>query len=234
VSESADFARCFALVPCAGVGQRAGLSGPKQYARIGGRSLVGHTLSALARVPRLHATLVVLAPHDLQFDADAGLTAQSAWVAHCGGATRAASVSSGLAELHRRGARDDDWVLVHDAARCLLRPAWVERLIEACLGDEVGGLLALPLADTLKHAAAGRAARWRAATVGRADAADVSSRAAAAHWLRPGPKSPTRPAHWRWACARCWCRAKPENFKITWPADLDLADRLLRTRENAA
>ena len=237
MSESADFARCFALVPCAGVGQRAGLSGPKQYARIGGRSLVGHTLSALARVPRLHATLVVRAPHDLQFDADAGLTAQSAWVAHCGGATRAASVSSGLAELHRRGARDDDWVLVHDAARCLLRPAWVERLIEACLGDEVGGLLALPLADTLKHAAAGRAQhtlarsdKWAAQTpqmfrlglLQRALAQagpEVTDEASAIEALGLRP---------------LLVPGEAENFKITWPADLDLADRLLRTRENAA
>lgn len=223
-------------MPCAGVGARAGLGAPKQYARIAGRSLVAHTLSALVQVPRLHATLVVLAPHDAQFDAAAGAAAQSAWVAHCGGATRAATVSNGLAELQQRGARDDDWVLVHDAARCLLRPAWVERLIDACLGDEVGGLLALPLADTLKHAAAGRAQctlarsdKWAAQTpqmfrlglLRRALAQagpEVTDEASAVEALGLRP---------------LLVPGELENFKITWPADLDLAGRLLRTRANA-
>ena len=75
---------------------------------------------------------------------------EHAWVARCGGATRAATVANGLAELQRRGAGANDWVLVHDAARCLLRPAWVDRLIDACRADAVGGLLALPLADTFE------------------------------------------------------------------------------------
>jgi 2-C-methyl-D-erythritol 4-phosphate cytidylyltransferase len=65
-------------------------------------------------------------------------------------------VANGLAALRERGASDHDWVLVHDAARCLLRPAWVERLITACAGDEVGGLLALPVSDTLKREHDGR------------------------------------------------------------------------------
>jgi 2-C-methyl-D-erythritol 4-phosphate cytidylyltransferase len=116
-------ARCFALLPCAGIGERAGLGAPKQYAHIGGRALVAHTLAALGRVARLRATLVVLAPDDAQFTAHAGaLDVGRFWVAHCGGATRATSVANGLAELQRRGVTADDWVLVHDAARCLLQP----------------------------------------------------------------------------------------------------------------
>ncbi|HPO21122.1 MAG TPA: 2-C-methyl-D-erythritol 4-phosphate cytidylyltransferase, partial [Rubrivivax sp.] len=158
--------RLYALVPCAGTGERAGQTLPKQYARIAGRSLVAHTLAALAQVPRLQATLVVLAPGDTWFSSQAGaIDADRVWVAPCGGATRAASVAGGLAELQRRGAHDDDWVLVHDAARCLLRPAWVDRLIDACGGDAVGGLLALPLGDTLKQAESGRVRR----TLARAD-----------------------------------------------------------------
>ena len=237
MSEPADFARCYALVPCAGVGERAGLGAPKQYARIAGHSLVAHTLIALAQVPRLHAALVVLAPHDAQFDADASaVAAQSVWVARCGGETRAATVANGLAELQQRGARDDDWVLVHDAARCLLRPAWVERLIDACRVDAVGGLLALPLADTLKQAAAGRAQRtlprsdkWAAQTpqmfrlglLRRALAQagpEITDEASAVEALGLHP---------------LLVPGELENFKITWPADLDLAGRLLSTRENA-
>ena len=91
--------------------------------------------------------------------AAAAACAAAAGVARCGGATRAATVASGLAALRARGARDDDWVLVHDAARCLVRADWVDALIDACCDDAVGGLLALPLADTLKRASATAACR---------------------------------------------------------------------------
>jgi 2-C-methyl-D-erythritol 4-phosphate cytidylyltransferase len=118
-----ELPRLFALVPCAGSGSRAGQAAPKQYARLAGRSVVAHTLRALAAVPRLRATLVVLAPEDTDFEAAAPqFSGDRAWVARVGGATRAASVANGLAELRRRGVADRDWVLVHDAARCLLRP----------------------------------------------------------------------------------------------------------------
>ncbi|MDE2503796.1 MAG: 2-C-methyl-D-erythritol 4-phosphate cytidylyltransferase, partial [Burkholderiales bacterium] len=80
---------CYALVPCAGAGLRAGAGGPKQYASVAGCSVVGHTLAALAAVPRLAATLVVLAPDDDAFEREVPGT--RAWIARCGGATRAAS-----------------------------------------------------------------------------------------------------------------------------------------------
>ncbi|MDE2298722.1 MAG: 2-C-methyl-D-erythritol 4-phosphate cytidylyltransferase, partial [Burkholderiales bacterium] len=150
----ADPARLYALVPCAGVGERAGASGPKQYAPLGGRSLVAHTLAALAHVARLHATLVVLSPTDAQFERHAPHFA--GWVSRRGGVSRAQTVANGLDELAARGAQVQDWVLVHDAARCLVRPEWIDALIDACLDDPVGGLLALPLADTLKAERDGR------------------------------------------------------------------------------
>ena len=156
----------YALVPCAGIGERAAAGMPKQYAPLLGQPVVAHTLNALAQVSRLSACLVVLSPNDTQFEqAVPDYIGDRHWLARCGGATRAQTVANGLNELQRRGAGDDDWVLVHDAARCLLQPAWVDRLIDACLDDKVGGLLALPLADTLKHAADGRVAH----TVPRAD-----------------------------------------------------------------
>ncbi|HWH73100.1 MAG TPA: 2-C-methyl-D-erythritol 4-phosphate cytidylyltransferase, partial [Methylibium sp.] len=81
--------RCHALVPCAGVGERAGPGGPKQYRMVAGRSVVAHTLAALAAVPRIASTLVVLAPEDAEFERHA----PGAWrVARVGGAARAASV----------------------------------------------------------------------------------------------------------------------------------------------
>jgi 2-C-methyl-D-erythritol 4-phosphate cytidylyltransferase len=226
--------RCFALVPCAGVGARAGTVLPKQYALLGAQSVVAHTLQALRAVPRLAATLVVLSPDDDQFERHApGFEGDGAWVERRGGASRALSVLNGLAALRERGVADGDWVLVHDAARCLVQPAWVDRLIDACVDDPVGGLLALPLADTLKHAAAGRVAstlnrhaKWLAQTpqmfrlgllhealaAGTAGITDESSAIEAlglAPLLVPG---------------------EAENFKLTWPADFALAQRLLETR----
>src|SRR5262249_23505525 len=109
---------CYALVPCAGIGTRAGAGGPKQYRRLAGRAVVAHTLDALQRVPRIAATLVVLSADDAQFEQHVpGFTG---WIARRGGATRAQTVANGLDELVARGAQPHDWVLVHDAARCLI------------------------------------------------------------------------------------------------------------------
>lgn len=207
------------------------MSGPKQYARLAGRSVVAHTLRALGAVQRLRATLVVLAPDDTAFEAAAaGFAGDRAWVARVGGATRAASVANGLAELRRRGVGDDDWVLVHDAARCLIRPPWVDRLIDACADDPVGGLLALPVADTLKHERAGRvgetldrAATWAAQTpqmfrLGLLETAlgaaggGVTDESGAVEALGERP---------------LLVRGEVENFKLTWPGDFALAARLL-------
>jgi 2-C-methyl-D-erythritol 4-phosphate cytidylyltransferase len=229
--------RLFALVPCAGVGARAGAGAPKQYAALAGQAVVAHTLQALAAVPRLAATLVVLSPDDEQFERHVPAFAGGrAWVARCGGASRALSVLNGLAALRERGVQDDDWVLVHDAARCLLRPAWVDRLMDACHEDAVGGLLALPLADTLKQACAGRVAatldrqaKWLAQTpqmfrlgllhtalaAGTAGAREITDESSAVEALGHAP---------------LLVPGEAENFKLTWPADFALAQRLLETR----
>jgi 4-diphosphocytidyl-2-methyl-D-erithritol synthase len=155
MTASPSIPRCYALLPCAGSGSRAGTAQPKQYQPLAGLPLVRHTLAAFARVARIARVLVVVAPGDQT------LAAQDASVVitHCGGTTRAESVFNGLAALQALGAAAHDWVLVHDAARCLVTPAQIDALIDACLPDAVGGLLALPLADTLKCAdAVGRVA----------------------------------------------------------------------------
>jgi 2-C-methyl-D-erythritol 4-phosphate cytidylyltransferase len=222
----------FALVPCAGVGTRAGAGAPKQYALLGGRPLVAYALNALAAVPRLRATLVVLADGDTRFERLIP-PRPDLWVEHCGAATRAGSVVRGLAALRRRGAHDDDWVLVHDAARCLLRAAWVDALIDACMHDEVGGLLALPLTDTLKQAAAGRAVatlershKWAAQTPQMFRLAALESALASA-----GPDvSDEAGAFEALGLAPRLVPGSIENLKITWPADFELAERLLASR----
>lgn len=141
--------RFHALVPCAGSGSRAGTAQPKQYQEVAGQPMVMHTLLALASVPQLSSGWVVLSPSD-DFK-----WPTSAWPAHfrreaCGGASRAESVFNGLSAMLSAGVPADDWVLVHDAARCLITPEAVSALILACGDDPVGGLLALPLPDTLK------------------------------------------------------------------------------------
>jgi len=157
--QSDDAPRHYALVPCAGTGSRAGTAQPKQYQAVAGEPLVMHTLRALAGVKRLYAGLVALSPGD-----DFVWPEGSAWPAlfaraHCGGSTRAHTVLNGLQALRKQGARDMDWVLVHDAARCLITADMVNELIDACASDKVGGLLALPLPDTLKQSVAGRVDR---------------------------------------------------------------------------
>jgi 2-C-methyl-D-erythritol 4-phosphate cytidylyltransferase len=226
--------RCFALVPCAGTGTRAGPGGPKQYRSLAGRPVVAHTLQALAQVEALAATLVVLSPEDEAFERHLpGFESERQWLCRSGGATRAETVANGLDELLARGAAPHDWVLVHDAARCLLRPEWVLRLIEACRDDEVGGLLALPVADTLKQEQGGRVqstvdrtGKWAAQTpqmfrlgllrpaLAQAGAA-VTDEASAVEALGHAPRL---------------VRGDIENFKLTWPEDFELAERLLATR----
>ena len=228
--------RCFALVPCAGVGERAGVGGPKQYHPVAGRPMVAHTLAALAAVPRLVATLVVLAPQDTQFEALLPeFEGERAWVARCGGATRAETVANGLDALLERGAQPHDWVLVHDAARCLLQPPWVDRLIDACADDEVGGLLALPLADTLKQEEGGRcvatvprAGKWAAQTPQMFRLGPLQAALAAADCA--GGITDEASAIEAMGRAPLLVAGEPENLKLTWPADFALAERLLRTR----
>lgn len=142
--------RFVALVPAAGSGSRMGVTLPKQYLPLSGRPLIAHTLSALVSHPRIERVVLVLSPDDacwtsLAFDSDK-LT-----VLRCGGETRAQSVTNGLQSLADE-LKPDDWVLVHDAARPCLRQDHLERLIGELEHDPVGGILAMPVADTLKRA----------------------------------------------------------------------------------
>jgi 2-C-methyl-D-erythritol 4-phosphate cytidylyltransferase len=192
--------------------------------------MIWHTLSAFAGVKRIARTLVVVAPTDGFFERN---PTTSALVVPCGGATRAASVANGLRELRRAGATDNDWVLVHDAARCLITPDLIDRLIDSCANDEVGGLLAHPLADTLKIGENGRVAstikrdgKWQAQTpqmfrLGmlrqalEASGDKVTDEASAieAMGLRP-----------------LLVEAGAQNFKVTYPEDFAMAEAVLRGR----
>lgn len=137
---------------------------PKQYQLVAGQPMVLHTLAAFAGVGRLLGTLVAVAPGDDFLDAHPH---PSFFAVPCGGATRAETVLGGLRALSERGARSGDWVLVHDAARCLVTTEQIDRLIDVCADDSVGGLLGHPLADTLKSAMDGPGGVRVASTVDR-------------------------------------------------------------------
>lgn len=156
--------RRFALIPCAGSGSRAGAGLPKQYRELAGHPMIWYALAAFSACESISATALVLAPDDLPLEARfgsaafAGLRFDTAFV---GGQSRHESVLNGLRHLVQLGAEDQDWVLVHDAARPGLTPLMIDTLIRAVEGDNgdgpdaaIGGILAVPVPDTLKRAEA--------------------------------------------------------------------------------
>ncbi|MFJ3046332.1 2-C-methyl-D-erythritol 4-phosphate cytidylyltransferase [Herbaspirillum chlorophenolicum] len=162
----------FALIPAAGVGARMGVHIPKQYMAVAGKPMLRHALDTFAAHARITRTFVVVSAGDAWIDEL--LTpelAQRTTVLRVGGATRQESVFNGLNEI-RSMAGDADWVLVHDAARPGLNAELIDRLLDTLENDDVGGLLALPVVDTLKRESAGgrsqetvpRAGLWAAQT----------------------------------------------------------------------
>jgi 2-C-methyl-D-erythritol 4-phosphate cytidylyltransferase len=228
--------RYFALVPAAGSGSRFGSSIPKQYLPLAGRPLLHHTLRRLAAEPRIEQVFVVLAPSDADFRTIdwSGLAARIQPL-YCGGDTRAASVYNGLVAA-RDAIGGDDWVLVHDAARPCLSAEALGRLIGEVGDDAAGGLLAVPVADTLKRADGDtrvetterREGLWQAQTpqmfrygalveaLGRSGAATVTDEASAVERLGLKPRL---------------VLGDVRNFKITYAQDLELAEVILRHAE---
>jgi 2-C-methyl-D-erythritol 4-phosphate cytidylyltransferase / 2-C-methyl-D-erythritol 2,4-cyclodiphosphate synthase len=226
--------RFIALIPCAGAGLRAGGDIPKQYQNIAGKAMVLHTLAAFAKVERISKTVVVVSPDDSIFES----LNSNAKVLRCGGDTRADTVKNGLQALLDAGCDLADWVLVHDAARCLITPEQINHLIDECQNDAVGGLLACPVADTLKSSTDGRiestvdrSGKWAAQTpqmfrIGSLKAAlgkalqagvPVTDEASALESIGLQPKL---------------VAASSQNFKVTYPADFALAEAILQSRKN--
>ena len=231
---SATTQHLYALIPSAGTGARAGSSEPKQYRSIAGIPMVIHALRAFGAVSRIKQGLVVVAPND---NFVLGLLEKyeisKFHVAQVGGAQRSDTVLAGLNTLLAQGAKSDDWVLVHDAARCLITPQQIEDLIDVVVHDSVGGLLAQPLADTLKTAEQNRVA----STVSRAD-----------KWLAQTPQM-FRIGPLKLAIEQAGSSVTDEssamelmgfypllvafdshNFKVTYPQDFALAEAIFHMR----
>ena len=223
-----------ALVPAAGSGARMGEMLPKQYLTLAGRPMIHHALATLCAVPQISKVFVVLAAGDVEWQRhDWRSLGNKLAVLRCGGETRAASVRNGLQAM-ADSVGVDDWVLVHDAARPCLTVAQVDALIREVGADAVGGILARPVADTLKRADSTsrivatvlREQLWQAQTPqmfryrqlleALQACADVTDEAGAIEALGLQPKL---------------VHAEGTNLKVTWPEDFRLAELNLGNRE---
>jgi len=221
--------RYFALIPAAGVGARMGATSPKQYLKIGGKPMLRHTLDAFLSSELIAHTFVVVSPDDPYIDAVApnhGVT-----ILRCGGASRMESVRNGLAVLASTLSRAD-WVLVHDAARPGLTAELIEKLITGTGDHPAGGLLALPVVDTVKRGIDGEAAGtvprsglWLAQTpqmfryellrdalAAATDPDSITDDASAVEALGLSPKL---------------VEGHPRNLKVTLPDDIRIAEMYL-------
>lgn len=212
-----------------------GEAAPKQYLPLAGEPMILHALATLCATPAIARVFVVLAPDDVHWPAArmASLGPKLGTL-RCGGETRAQSVTNGLrAMADELGAIGNDWVLVHDAARPCLTVAMVEKLIAEVGEDAAGGLLAVPVADTLKRAGEGgrvvqtvsRDRLWQAQTpqmfrhglllAALAAAPEVTDEAGAVEASGYAPRL---------------VAADVSNLKVTYPLDLQLAEWILKNR----
>ena len=227
----------YALIPAAGSGTRIAAERPKQYAALAGRPMLWHAIRAVC-VPPIETVFVVLAPGDRIFpNEDWSALPGKVEPLYCGGESRRDSVYNGL--VATRDAIDtEDWVLVHDAARPCLPGRDLKALLFECENDEIGGVLALPVADTVKKAAKDEAGIQRVA--GTEDRSQL--------WLAQTPQMfragllmqalhLARGAVTDEASAIEQLGLRPrlvagsrENLKVTWPEDLAIAEAILRRR----
>jgi len=226
--------RRIALVPAAGTGSRFAAGAPKQYLPLAGQPMILHALATLLRVPGIARVIVLLAPHDSYWETlPLGDLPGNVGTMRCGGETRAATVGNALERLADDLA-SEDWVLVHDAARPCVRAQRISALLAELGDDPVGGLLAQPLADTLKASEGGRVARtipraglWQAQTpqmfrygvlrraLREAGPAAITDEAQAVEALGLAPRLVPGGA---------------DNLKVTFAEDLALAAAILAAR----
>jgi 2-C-methyl-D-erythritol 4-phosphate cytidylyltransferase len=144
-----ETSKFWAVVPAAGVGKRMNADRPKQYLHLAGCTVIEHTLSRLLQAKVFTAVAVSISVEDPYWP-ELAIANHDHIITAPGGKERADSVLSGLKILQDR-ANDDDWVLVHDAARPCLTTQDIRLLVDTLANDEVGGILALSSHDTLKH-----------------------------------------------------------------------------------
>ncbi len=223
--------RYFGLVPAAGSGSRFGPDALKQYSPLAGKPMLAHAVERLLAAPEVEIVFVVLAPADAEFRRhDWSAFGERLAPLYCGGASRRDSVLNGIIAAASL-VDPNDWMLVHDAARPCLGKAELRRLIDEAGKDEIGGILAVPVADTLKRAGdehriaatEPRDGLWQAQTpqmfrqgmLLRAlrDSAHATDEAAAVEALGHKPRL---------------VEGSTKNLKVTFPSDLEIAERILK------
>jgi 2-C-methyl-D-erythritol 4-phosphate cytidylyltransferase len=229
--------RYWIIVPAAGIGSRMKAGIPKQYLMIGTKTILEHTLERLLNVPSLAGILVAIAKEDTRW---ARLSISKHPLVHSveGGEERSHSVLNALHYLHDK-IKPDAWVLVHDAARPCTTLASINSLCVSLCDDVVGGILALPVSDTLKRVNAtqtilntlDRRSLWQAQTPQLfrfhllrdcllktfACNEPITDEASAVEFCGYSPKV---------------VEGRSDNIKITRPDDLSLAEFILRQQEN--
>ena len=237
--------RYWLVMPAAGAGHRFGADLPKQYAPLEGRTVIEWALAPFVEDARCARVVVALAPGDAHFTAVAARLQRPGGAAAvttvAGGAHRSASVRSALASLSGSAAAED-WVLVHDAARPCLPRADLQRLLERLDAHPLGGLLAVPAADTLKRAQGGaglaqvaetveRARLWRALTPQMFRYGKLCAALDAAHAAGRLPSDEAQALEWQGEHPAL-VEGSAANLKITTPADLTLAAATLRAQRS--
>ena len=211
--------------------------GPKQYTPLAGRAMLWHAIRAVC-VPPVESVFVVLAPGDRTFaQQDWGAFAGQLEPLYCGGETRRDSVYNGLVAA-MAAVEADDWLLVHDAARPCLPRKDLETLVRETQNDEVGGILALPAADTVKRTGKDEAGVFRVMTtedrsmLWLAQTPQMFRAGLLTQALRKAKGSVTDEAA---AVEQMGLRPRlvagsRENLKVTWPEDIAIAESILKGR----
>jgi 2-C-methyl-D-erythritol 4-phosphate cytidylyltransferase len=224
----------WALIPAAGVGSRMAADRPKQYLEVAGKTIIEHSLACFLDHPQLLGVVVSLALDDPYWP-HLACAAEPRLQRAEGGRERADSVLNGLLRLSELGARDDDWVLVHDAARPNLARSDLDLLLAELASDPVGGLLAVPARDTLKRAGpdgrvretVDRATIWQAYTPQMFRLGELQR--ALADALLAGVAITDEASAMEWAGhAPRLIEGRGDNLKVTRPEDLLGLRRLWR------
>lgn len=232
--------RYWAVIPAAGIGSRMGSAQPKQYLTLRGKTILEHSITRLVEHPLIAGVMVALSPEDTLWPTlKLNHVAKPIYTIH-GGAERADSVLNALTALSKYAAAQD-WVLVHDAARPCLRGTDIDHLIQQLAEHPVGGLLGLPVADTMKRtnaqgeiiATVPRENLWRALTpqmfrfailreaLQQADRSSLHITDDASAMEAAGYTPVMVEGH-------------PDNIKITRPEDITLAQMYLEQQERNA
>lgn len=233
--------KIIALVPAAGIGARARRQStaailtsdlPKQYELVNGLPMLRLSVMAMLADPRIEHVRVVVSPTDTWADRVLAGLPRTSW-RHVGGDTRAETIHNGLVDLN---ATAGEWVVVHDAARPGLPADALARLISTCLEQDKGGLLAIPVPDTVKRAqpaAEGspcvaetveREALWLAQTPQMFKADELRTALAQAK-AKNLPITDEASAMELTGYRPLLVKGAPENFKITWPEDFQLLEK---------